>query len=218
MLVFELQPHSAAAAEVWRSDIPRALKGLQRFQQQWESDINVEDRAVSGANMVREGLSIKYSDIFQVSVPPGESLGCSVGGLINVGGVKVTGVSRPDLGWEVGDIITAVNGLPVKTLEEPLDITVKNLKKNGSALSLVAGREGPPLLDNLENKLKAAYVAIDDGNLPDLEEVQAKIGDLKVQAASTASATSVSPEAMRRLRSEIDKLAKLLGPIAKTVA
>lgn len=211
-LAFELQPHSATAAEAWRSEIPRTLKGLQRLQQKWESEIDTEGRATAGANLVREWLTIKYSDVFEVSIPPGEKVG------IDVGGAKVVGVSRPELGWKEGDIITKVNGVPTKFLEKPLEQTVSQIKNDGEALSLVAEREGTALLDNLESKLKTAYVALDDGNFPDLEEVQIKTGELKVQAASAASSTSVSPEVMRRLKSEIDVLVKLLAPVAKAVA
>lgn len=201
---------SVAAKDQWREDIPRVLKGLRLYQQQWP-EINAEGLATVGANRVREGLTIKFADALSVTVPAGEPLG------INIFNCQVTAVKKPELGWLEGDSIIAVNGAPTRGSDVDLQNALQAAKAAGQPMQITYERKGPPLLDGLENKLKLAYGDLADDNLPELEDVQISVGDLKGAAALAASATSVSPETMRRLRQEIDKLAGLVTPIAKAI-
>jgi len=199
-----------AGDEPWRSDLPRALNGLRGYQEQW-SEINAEGLATAGANRVREGLGIRYTDVFTIAVPAGEPLGVSVDRLC-----QVTSVKSPALGWMEGDVIAAVNKIPTRN-DDDLRQAVNEARLSQGSLQLTVQRLGPPLLENLENKLKDAYLSIVDDSLPELEDVQIAVSNTRGAATSAASAPSVSPETMRRLREEIDKLVALLTPIARAV-
>mmetsp|Transcript_125350 Transcript_125350/g.366157 ORF Transcript_125350/g.366157 Transcript_125350/m.366157 type:complete len:280 (-) Transcript_125350:56-895(-) len=202
-------PQAAWAKEKWARDIVRAVDGLKAYQQQW-STLNAEGQATKGANRVREGLTIRYTDVIKINVPPGEPLG------VNVNSCQVASVSNPKPGWEEGDVITAVNGRRVLGSDADLAEALALAKSEGK-VEVTLERVGPPLLDNLESKLKDTYLSLADDSLPELEEVQISVGEMKGTAAMAASATDASPETMRRLKVDIDKLIGLLTPFAKAL-
>lgn len=205
-----VSPDAASAAEQWRQDIPRVVKGLKDYLEQWD-DINAEGLATKGANRLREGLLIKYIDAREVVVPSGEPLGVNV-----VNGV-VRSVSNTNLGWEEGDDIARVNGVAVNHNDLDLQRLLKAAKEDGTPLKLRVERAGPPLFDNLESKVQNAYMEVGDDSMSDMEELQLTISNTKVQANMAASATAVTPAAMNSLKKVLGQCVKELAPLVQAM-
>jgi len=200
-----------AAEEAWRKDIPRALEALKGYSRDWET-LMKEGENTKGANIVREGIVIRYTDVYKVKLAPGEKLG------VRLNLCKVLAVEKPEFGWQEGDKILYVNDQVLNGDDNVFKETVKIAQAEGKPLIVSAGREGPALFDDFDRKLKQAYEVIDDDKLPDLDDLLLLIANTKVQANSAASATNASQDTINRLKVEINGLIKSLTPIAKAVS
>jgi len=199
-------PAVAKPSEQWRVDIPRAVKGLKEFQADW-ADISLDARATEGANRVREGLMIKYKNPLAIQVPAGKPLGVKVNAYCTV-----TAVKDPTVGLQEEDTILTLNDASTQFNDKVLAELTAEARAAKQPVKLTLQRIDPPLLDNLESKLKDAYLALGDDSLPELEEVQVAVGAARSAATAAASAPSVTAATMQGLRAEIDKLIRLLTP------
>mmetsp|Transcript_31264 Transcript_31264/g.72915 ORF Transcript_31264/g.72915 Transcript_31264/m.72915 type:complete len:319 (+) Transcript_31264:96-1052(+) len=213
-LVAAEQPEAARAmSAVVAADIKRAAKGLNELVESWDKDIQVEDRLTEGANIAREKLMIKYTQDFIINVPAGEKIGIQVNPKCYVASVQ-----RPQLGWVVDDFVFSVNNIELQRSAEYLEKYVKRAQEKEIPLKFYIVRTYPALLDNLEKKLQDIYVTVDDDSaLPDLEEMQLKIGEIKVLATSAASGTTVSYVIMNRFREAVKQLRDKIVPVAQAI-
>eukprot|EP00930_Biecheleria_cincta_P070279 TRINITY_DN57920_c0_g1_i1.p1 TRINITY_DN57920_c0_g1~~TRINITY_DN57920_c0_g1_i1.p1 ORF type:complete len:288 (-),score=67.43 TRINITY_DN57920_c0_g1_i1:104-907(-) len=216
-----LYPGLARAAGMssdWRKDLPRTLKGLRDLDNKWAEYVgegstygNARGDRTKGANLVREALIIKSTDVLEFTIPSDQNLG-----VVQLNGF-VKQVQRPEIGWKEDDYIAAINGISSEGKDSLLQQLVSSAKAEGQPLKVRVERSGPPLFDNLENKLKKAYLELGDDNLPDLEAFQVKVGQAKAAAQSAASSADVSVELMSGLKKELNAVAKLLEPYVQAI-
>jgi len=207
LAITNMPAHADARIGSWQTDIPRALSALRGIQAQW---VNISDSVVgkerAGGMLVRNNLMITYeNEPVELSIPAGESLG------VVVKDCEVSSVTSPEYGWVEGDIIKGVNG---QTVIDGLSLkrAVDAAKASAGPMKLRIARNAPTPFIDLERKLRDAYGSLEDADLPDLEDMQIGVGNVKATAASAAGGGSLTD-----LRREIDKLESQLAIVVKAI-
>lgn len=207
----------AAETVKWREDLPLALAALKDLQKEWAT-LFVSGLERAGGERVRKTLMTSYDHRVDIVVAAGKEVG------IKERDCQVTEVSSPaeSAGWMIKDTIIQVDG--VSTGKERAVCILRKLvaaanDKNKDIRFTVDRSEPTPFID-MDRKLKVAYQEIDDGSgtLPELEDVQVRIGNFKAIAQTAASAPSVTEATVKQLREGLDALVKQFSTIVSAAA
>lgn len=156
----------------------------------------------AGAIKVLDALSGTFTQDYEISVNSANNLG------LNIDGVRIIGVDRPELGVRIGDSIMMVNGVAVERQSEVVEL-VQEARKAKANLKFAFRRSSESPLVKLDQILRKVYE--DTGNpVPEPEEVSVKLRNLRFEANLVKDGVS----SLADLRPQIDSLSTDLGKYA----
>lgn len=200
----------ARAAETWRDDIKLGVEALELLNKKLQT-IPDDGTARRLAEFVRKTLYTSYSRPMLLTVPAGQSLGVTVA---DTG--KVLSLESASSVFREGDIINEVDGTSVES-PDLLKKLVKNAKNSAEPLQILVERTDPTPLKEFERKLKKAYLDLGDPELPDLDDMSVKYGDLLSLSVTAATSPSASDLTLREVRRTLGELLPDLTAVAKAL-
>lgn len=181
--------------------VVRAANVLHSLQTRWPS---IEAQGAAGAAQVLEELTGTLNSVISISVPPGGSVG------VEIEDRTVVGINRPELGWQIGDFVMAVNGVEVSNQEKLVAATQEARSKGGTVVYSVRRLQESPFVTIVSALEKIYRDADSETPLSEPEDVARAFRDLKNKAALAQDGIIELP----RLREKLDELTKLVESFA----
>mmetsp|Transcript_6029 Transcript_6029/g.13297 ORF Transcript_6029/g.13297 Transcript_6029/m.13297 type:complete len:322 (+) Transcript_6029:53-1018(+) len=168
-------PHAALADETLAlQQLKIAAEAMRKLQKDLP---DLTQQGADGAEQVIARISGTLNAEVTVTVPAGTSAGVDIEGMV------VTGVSRPDLGWKSGDFVKSINGQEVFGQEDIVK-TVSKFRNAGESLRFVATRKAASPFVTLKGALEEVGNSVPSSiQLPEPQDVADKVQTIKVFAS-----------------------------------
>lgn len=171
---------------------------LRSLQKRWDS---IVAEGNPGAGKIVQVLSGSGGSDLEITVAAGAPVG------VEVEAKTVNSVSRPELGWKKGDVVTKINGVECET-QEILIKTTQEAKSKGVPLVFTVNRRTQSPFITIEKCMQIIYGDADALTvLPEPSEVSKELRELKIQSELAILGIIEFPD-----------LLKLLNQAAKDVA